>query len=86
MRSCAQRAHEPGFAKPQSEVGAQVVVQGKVIGNAPACEYEALKPKLMSAVLDSYARVNTEADLVFAEGAGSKGQNQKTRGEVSDSR
>ena len=46
----------PVLLKPQSEIGAQVVVQGKVIGNARAREYQALKPKLMRAVLDSYAR------------------------------
>ena len=34
----------PVLLKPQSEVGAQVVVQGKVIGNARAREYQALKP------------------------------------------
>ena len=45
----------PVLLKPQSEIGAQVVVQGKVIGNARAREYQALKPKLMGAVLDSYA-------------------------------
>src|SRR6202158_6273750 len=38
----------PVLLKPQSEVGSQVVVQGKVIGNVRAREYQALKPKLMS--------------------------------------
>src|SRR6478752_3472003 len=61
----------PVLLKPQSEVGAQVVVQGKVVGNAPAREYQALKSKLMSAVLDSYARISADADLVLIEGAGS---------------
>jgi adenosylcobyric acid synthase len=61
----------PVLLKPQSEIGAQVVVQGKVIGNARACAYQALKPKLMSAVLDSYAHVGADADLVLIEGAGS---------------
>ena len=46
----AEAAMNPVLLKPQSEVGAQVVVQGKIIGNAPAREYQALKPKLMSAV------------------------------------
>src|ERR1700723_4731832 len=52
----------PVLLKPQSEVGAQIVVQGKVIGSAPAREYQTLKPKLMSAVLGSYARVKEEGD------------------------
>ncbi len=61
----------PVLLKPQSEVGAQVVVRGKVIGNARAREYQALKSKLMSAVLHSYARMSADADLVLVEGAGS---------------
>ncbi len=61
----------PVLLKPQSEIGAQVVVQGRVIGNARAREYQALKPKLMAAVLDSYARIKAGADLVLVEGAGS---------------
>src|ERR1700723_2231500 len=38
----------PVLLKPQSEVGSQLVVQGKVICHAPAREYQGLKPKLMS--------------------------------------
>src|ERR1700761_2413750 len=37
----------PVLLKPQSEVGAQVVVQGKVVGTAKAREYQAMKPKLL---------------------------------------
>ena len=34
----------PVLLKPQSETGAQVVVQGQVIGNAKARELQVLKP------------------------------------------
>jgi adenosylcobyric acid synthase len=61
----------PILLKPQSHVGAQIVVQGKVHGNAKAAEYLAMKPKLMPHVLDSFARMKSEADLVLVEGAGS---------------
>src|SRR6516165_3070288 len=61
----------PILLKPQSEIGSQVVVQGRVIGNARAREYQALKPKLLTPVLDSYARIRANADLVLVEGAGS---------------
>ena len=54
--------------KPQSEVGAQVVVQGRVLGNARARDYQALKAKLLPAVLDSFARLSVGADLVLVEG------------------
>src|SRR5213593_4267451 len=43
----------PVLLKPQSEIGSQIVVQGHVVGAAQAREYQAWKPKLMGAVLDS---------------------------------
>src|SRR6478672_13064728 len=61
----------PVLLKPQSEIGSQVVVQGKVLGNAKAREYQALKPKLLGAVLESFGKLCAEADLVLVEGAGS---------------
>ncbi|WJR69015.1 cobyric acid synthase [Neorhizobium sp. CSC1952] len=61
----------PVLLKPQSEVGAQVVVQGRVEGNAKAAEYQQLKPKLMPRVLESFDLLRSQADLVLVEGAGS---------------
>jgi adenosylcobyric acid synthase len=61
----------PVLLKPQSDVGAQVVVQGKVLGNAKARDYQGLKPRLLGAVLESFGRLAAECDLVLVEGAGS---------------
>jgi adenosylcobyric acid synthase len=61
----------PVLLKPQSEIGAQVVVQGRVYGVAKAAAYQQMKPQLMSFVLDSFARLKQEADVVLVEGAGS---------------
>src|SRR5215831_8109891 len=61
----------PVLLKPQSEVGAQIVVQGKVFGTARAAQYQAMKPQLMPHVLESFERLRREADLVLVEGAGS---------------
>ncbi|QPC92490.1 cobyric acid synthase [Mesorhizobium sp. INR15] len=61
----------PVLLKPQTDVGAQVIVQGKVFGEARARDYQALKGQLMDAVLDSWAKVGEGADLVIVEGAGS---------------
>ena len=44
--------------KPQSQIGAQIVVQGKVHGNAKAAEYMAMKQKLLPHVLESFERMN----------------------------
>jgi adenosylcobyric acid synthase len=62
----------PVLLKPQSEIGAQVVVQGRVFaGSAKAIEYQHLKAELKPLVLDSFARLAAEADIVLVEGAGS---------------
>ena len=61
----------PVLLKPQSELGSQIVVQGRVRGTAKAAAYQHLKPDLMPFVLDSYGRLKREADIVLVEGAGS---------------
>src|SRR6202045_4143510 len=61
----------PVLLKPQSEIGAQIVVQGRVYGSAKAAEYQRIKSDLLPFVLDSYERLRREADIVLVEGAGS---------------
>jgi adenosylcobyric acid synthase len=61
----------PVLLKPQSLTGSQIVVQGKVFGQANARDYQALKPLLMAPALESFARLKQGADLVLIEGAGS---------------
>ncbi|MDP3895615.1 MAG: cobyric acid synthase, partial [Mesorhizobium sp.] len=61
----------PVLLKPHSDVGAQVVVHGKVFCEAQARDYQTLKGDLMAAVMQSWAQVGQGADLVIVEGAGS---------------
>src|SRR6202161_266456 len=61
----------PVLLKPQSEIGAQIVMQGRVYGSAKAAAYQKMKPELLPFVLESYARMKAEADIVLIEGAGS---------------
>jgi len=61
----------PVLLKPQSEIGAQIVVQGRVFGSAKAAAYQHLKRDLLPFVLDSFARLREDADMVLVEGAGS---------------
>jgi adenosylcobyric acid synthase len=61
----------PVLLKPQSEIGAQVVVHGRVFATYAAPDYAGLKPDLMPYVLESFERLSREADLILAEGAGS---------------
>ena len=61
----------PVLLKPQSEIGAQIVVQGRVFGSAKAAAYQHMKRDLLPFVLDSFTRLRGKADLVLVEGAGS---------------
>ena len=74
----------PVLLKPQSEIGAQVVVRGKVVGAAPAAAYQDMKPKLLPDVLDSFARLKREADLVLVEGAGSASEVNLRRNDIAN--
>src|SRR5882724_309055 len=61
----------PVLLKPETDVGAQVIVQGQRVATLRARDYAALKPSLMGAVLESFERLKARADLVLVEGAGS---------------
>jgi len=61
----------PVLLKPETDTGAQIIVHGQVRGTAKAREFQATKGALMPAVLESFARLSAEADLVVVEGAGS---------------
>jgi adenosylcobyric acid synthase len=73
-RACRVAPHvdmNPVLLKPESETGAQVIVQGQRLTTVKARDYAALKPQLMAPVLDSFHRLEAQADLVMVEGAGS---------------
>ena len=74
----------PVLLKPQSDIGAQVIVQGKVAGNADARAYHHLKPSLMPAVLESFAHIGQDADLVLVEGAGSPAEVNLRQGDIAN--
>jgi len=74
----------PVLLKPQSHIGAQVVVQGKVRGSRSAAEFQGLKAGLMEAVQDSFARLRSEADLVLIEGAGSAAEVNLRRNDIAN--
>lgn len=74
----------PVLLKPQSETGSQVVVQGRVVGNAKGREYQAMKPGLLAAVLESFVHLAREADLVLVEGAGSASEVNLRAGDIAN--
>lgn len=61
----------PVLLKPSSNVGAQVVIHGKVRADMNARDYHQYKPVAMQAVLESYRRLQAQYAAVIVEGAGS---------------
>lgn len=61
----------PVLLKPNTDVGAQVIIQGHAIGNMNALDYHAYKSTARTAVLDSFSRLCSQYECVVVEGAGS---------------
>ena len=61
----------PVLLKPTTDMGSQVIIQGKAIGHYSARDFHALKPTLMDPILESFDRLRAQNDLVIVEGAGS---------------
>jgi adenosylcobyric acid synthase len=74
----------PVLLKPESDTGAQVIVQGQRLTTVKARDYARLKPDLLASVLDSFARLSAEADLVIVEGAGSPAEVNLRTGDIAN--
>ncbi|MCA8926752.1 MAG: cobyric acid synthase [Alphaproteobacteria bacterium] len=74
----------PVLLKPESETGAQVIVQGRRLTAVRAADYGRLKPDLLASVLDSFARIKAGADLVLVEGAGSPAEINLREGDIAN--
>ncbi len=61
----------PVLLKPNTDIGAQVIIHGKAIGNMNATSYHDYKQTAMSAVLESHQRLSDQYNIVVVEGAGS---------------
>ena len=74
----------PVLLKPETDIGAQVIVQGHRLATVRARDYAALKPQLAAAVRESFARLRARADLVLVEGAGSPAEVNLRRGDIAN--
>jgi len=61
----------PVLLKPNSDIGAQVIIHGNACLDMDARAYHEYKPRAMAAVLESYRRLQAQYDCVLVEGAGS---------------
>lgn len=73
-QACGLEPHtdmNPVLLKPNSDTGAQVIIQGHAVTEMDAVSYHGYKATAMAAVLDSYYRLQDQYQVVLVEGAGS---------------
>jgi adenosylcobyric acid synthase len=74
----------PVLLKPQSDVGAQVIIRGQMIGAQSARGYQDLKAGMLEVVLESFRLLARESDLVIVEGAGSPAEINLRAGDIAN--
>ncbi|MFK8036452.1 MAG: cobyric acid synthase [Hyphomicrobiales bacterium] len=74
----------PVLLKPESDTGAQIIVQGKRFGTMRAREYGSRKQDLLPKVLQSFQRLEEQYDLILAEGAGSPAEINLRSGDIAN--
>jgi len=61
----------PVLIKPASDTKAQIIIHGKAVSDMDAAVYHDYKSRAMTAVLESYQRLQKQYDVIVIEGAGS---------------
>lgn len=61
----------PVLLKPTTDVGSQVIVNGRPVGNMRAREYYERKRELMPEIMKAFDSLSREYDIIVIEGAGS---------------
>jgi adenosylcobyric acid synthase len=74
----------PVLLKPETDTGAQVIVQGKRFATLRARDYGKVKEMLLPAVMESFTRLSATADLVLVEGAGSPAEINLRTGDIAN--
>ncbi|MBK1624886.1 cobyric acid synthase [Afifella marina DSM 2698] len=74
----------PVLLKPESDIGAQVIVQGRRVATLKARDYTVRKPEFLAAVMDSFNRQLEAADIVVVEGAGSPAEVNLREGDIAN--
>jgi adenosylcobyric acid synthase len=74
----------PVLLKPETDTGAQVIVRGKREATLSARDYMRERTRFMPAILESFAALSAEADLVLIEGAGSPAEINLREGDIAN--
>ena len=74
----------PVLLKPETDTGAQVIVQGKRRGTLRARDFRERRAALLPAVLESFSHLADRADIVLVEGAGSPAEINLRAGDIAN--
>ncbi len=74
----------PVLLKPNSDTGAQVIIQGKALSDMEAKDYHHYKKTAAKAVHNSYQRLQSAYDYIFVEGAGSPAEINLRKGDIAN--
>ena len=74
----------PVLLKPESEGGAQVIVQGQRAATLSARAYFSRRQEFLPAVLESFRRLAAAHDLILVEGAGSPAEVNLRAGDIAN--
>jgi adenosylcobyric acid synthase len=74
----------PVLLKPETDTGAQIIVQGRRWGNLRATNYLEKKAELLPPVLESFAHLARDADIILVEGAGSPAEINLRAGDIAN--
>jgi adenosylcobyric acid synthase len=74
----------PVLLKPQSDVGAQLIVRGKMSGTFDASAHGRDKRALLDVAVESYRRLAQEAQLMIVEGAGSPAETNLRKNDIAN--
>jgi len=74
----------PVLLKPETDTGAQVIVQGQRFGTVKARDYGRYKQQLLPKVLQSFHALAAAHDLILVEGAGSPAEINLRDGDIAN--
>ncbi len=74
----------PVLIKPNSDTGAQIILQGKALSNMDAASFHDYKKVAMNTVLDSFSKLTKEFDSIMIEGAGSPAEINLRKGDIAN--
>ena len=86
-QACGLDAHSdmnPVLLKPNSDIGAQVIIHGKALSEMDAAGFHDYKRVALDAVLESHRRLADQYEVIIAEGAGSPAEINLRSGDIAN--